>query len=536
VPSDVILVIRRDGVLLEYVAGHGVFDLDPAANPAGQPLDSLWPGPVAELIKRLVRRAIADRATAQDDFHHEHAFHARVTAQGPDRAVCVISADAAPAAEVGPSPGDGAAPVFDRRGFMRRFKSSMSSSALREKPTAVAHVHVDGIADIAHTMGSMVAEQVNGIAIRRLMDSVGRAAEADPPWYMGQLGEGVIALVLETANREAIEACVTRACEVLKEPIAVGDATFHLTPHAGVAILGRDASSPKILLDHARSAASEARRSGASAVCFFSDTLKLRSLARLDVARELGDAIAQRAIHLEYLGRHDLSTGRLVARVAYLRWSHPLRGEVRPDQFVRIAEATGVAQALSRCALERLREDYALMAPHEDPEVRISFGALRHHVMRDDFVEEIARFIADGAIPAGRLELRIAERSFVAIEPGKLLPLKEMGVRLVVDEVGRGMTSLHRLARAPLWGLQLDRSWATALHHDPVALRVCTAGVSVAAALGLTPIASGVDDQAQRRVLSALGCRQGMGDLYRTEMQHARQQPAGNRGAALFDR
>lgn len=435
---DVILVVRRDGVLLEYIAGQGLLDLDASANAIGQSIESVWPEAAALEVKQLVRRAIKDRGTAQGSFHHEREFHVRVSAQGPDRAVCVIRATAAAAGEE--STGHSGRRPFDRRGFMRRFKSSMSSAALRERPTAVAHIHVDGIADISRSIGSMVAEQVSAIAVERLMHAPAHCAGGDPPCYMGQLSEGTFALVLETADRNSIEAYVMRTCDTLREPIVIGDASFHLTPYAGVAILGRDAASPKILLDHARSAASEARRGGVPCVCFFSDTLKLRSLARIDVARELGDAIAQRSIHLEYLGRHDLSSGRLVARVAYLRWTHPLRGEVRPGEFVNVAEATGSAQALSRCALERLREDYALMAPHDEPEVRISFGALRHHILRDDFVDEISRFIADGAIPAERLELRISERSFVVLEPAVLLPLQEMGVRLVVDEVGRGMT------------------------------------------------------------------------------------------------
>jgi EAL domain-containing protein (putative c-di-GMP-specific phosphodiesterase class I) len=85
---------------------------------------------------------------------------------------------------------------------------------------------------------------------------------------------------------------------------------------------------------------------------------------------------------------------------------------------------------------------------------------------------------------------------------------------LVIDEVGRGMASLDWLARARIWGLQLDRAWVTAFRSDPAALRVCSAGLAVATALGLTPIATGIDDQALCDALSALGCREGTGDLF----------------------
>ena len=107
--------------------------------------------------------------------------------------------------------------------------------------------------------------------------------------------------------------------------------------------------------------------------------------------------------------------------------------------------------------------------------------------------------------------------------------LARLGVQLVIDEVGRGMASLDWLARARIWGLQLDRAWVTAFRSDPAALKVCSAGIAVANALRLTPIATGVDDLPLRDALLALGCRQGTGDLY----QVAFPQAAAGRRAAL---
>jgi predicted signal transduction protein with EAL and GGDEF domain len=512
--ADVVVLVRRDGMLLEHIAGREVFALNPEQDGIGRRLDSIWPKSLAALIKQLVRRAIADRSTAEGDFRdHGRAFQARATAQGPDRAICVIRPNPEMQAEA-LLQGAGPAPQLDRRGFLRRFRQSIASAALSEKRTAVAIILIDGIADIARIIDTKVSEQVIGAALQRLPLTPADAAAAEPPWYMGQLSEGMLALVLETADRDAIDACVARVCQSLCMPISIRDATFHLTPHAGVAVLGQDAASPKVLLDHARAAASEARRSGAARVCFFSDTLKLRSLARLDIARELREAIATGAIHLRYVSRHDLASGRLVARVGYLCWIHPLRGEVRPAEFVSVAEATGLAKSLSRRVLACLRKDFAMLAQQDDSQVRISFGALRHHILQDDFVGDIKLLIAEGAIAADRLELRMSERSFIAAKPSVFDSLSAMGIHLVIEDVGRGMSSLERMARAPLWGLQLDGSWTDALRHDAVAFKVCRAALDVAAALGLMPIATGVDDHGQRLALLDLGCQHGMGSLY----------------------
>jgi EAL domain-containing protein (putative c-di-GMP-specific phosphodiesterase class I) len=135
-------------------------------------------------------------------------------------------------------------------------------------------------------------------------------------------------------------------------------------------------------------------------------------------------------------------------------------------------------------------------------------------LLQDDFVDDIARVLADGPLSASRLEIRISERTFAAMNLSIYQGLHALGVQIVIDEVGRGFGSLDRLARAPIWGLQLDRAWVTALRSDELALRVCRAGISAATALGVTPIATGVDNAAQREALLELGCRHGSGDLY----------------------
>src|SRR5437016_2837654 len=265
---DLVVLIRRDGLVLECGGGHGVPGLRCRLDAAGKRIESLWPAPVAEFLKLLMRRSLALRTTAEARLEHDGiAYEARASARGPERALCIIRQASASSRDDSLEGSDERPlPQLDRRGFLRRCKESMAMAALRERPLA------------------------------------------------------------------------------------------------GVAILGQDASTPKLLLDHARAAATEARRRGSSEVCFFTDTMRLESLARLDIAREMREAIANRDIRLRYVGRHDLETGRLTAWVGYLRWLHPLRGEIRPAEFLRVAETTGLAAQLSRAVLGCLKEDLASLA------------------------------------------------------------------------------------------------------------------------------------------------------------------------------
>jgi EAL domain-containing protein (putative c-di-GMP-specific phosphodiesterase class I)/GGDEF domain-containing protein len=443
-------------------------------------------------------------------------YDIRVTPQGPDRAICVIrpvlgGGTGEPAVD---STGEQRQLQLDRRGFLRRFKESISVATLRERPLAVAVLCIEELADIAQIIATKVSEQIMSTALGRLPVPAPDERDGAPSWYLGQIGENLLALVVESAERAAIEACVADVCASLREPIAVGDAEFRLTPYAGVGILGVDASSPRVLLDHARAAAAEARRAASRDVFFFSDTMQLKALARIDIARELREAIASRAIRLRYTGRHDLRTGRRVAWVGYLRWLHPLRGEIRPAEFLRVAQTTGLATSLARSVLAHLADDLAALHAQSDTDVRISLGALRDHVLHEDFVGDLRALVADDAVPPERLEVRIAEKVLIARDSSDLRALHELGVRFVVDEVGRGTSSLAALARAPVWGLQLDRAWVQGLRADHVSRNVCRAAVAMAIGLGLTPIATGVDDEEQRAALLDIGCLYGLGDLY----------------------
>jgi EAL domain-containing protein (putative c-di-GMP-specific phosphodiesterase class I) len=242
--------------------------------------------------------------------------------------------------------------------------------------------------------------------------------------------------------------------------------------------------------------------------------MQVLSLSRLDLGRELRDAIANRAIRFRYLPRHDLATGRQVASVAYLYWQHPLRGEIPPAEFLRIAVATGLAVDLSRSALEHLTDDFAEQCKHWAPDMRISFGPLRDHIFHEEFVADVERVLARSVLPPERLELRIAEKAFVARETHALRALQKRGVQVVVDEAARAVASLASLASAPISGLQLDRAWTTALLHDETANKVCRATMSIAKALQLDPMASGVDSRELRDALLEMGCRYGTGDYF----------------------
>jgi hypothetical protein len=179
---DLVLLVRRDGTVVAHKGGHAVADLKLAEHMTGQRIEALWPEAAASAVSQLVRKALSVRAATEMKFTHDGAeYEARVTPQGPDRALCVIRATTVAVQDALEATDERRRPQLDRRGFLRRFKETMSVAALRERPIAVTVIHVDGIADIAQIIAPRVAEQLMSAVIMRLPT---QGEDAEPAWYL----------------------------------------------------------------------------------------------------------------------------------------------------------------------------------------------------------------------------------------------------------------------------------------------------------------------------------------------------------------
>jgi len=503
---DIVMFVRRDGLITHQLGACKMPFLRDAQSLAGRRLEQALDPEVATIIGRLVQRSLATREACEAEFLVEGAtYQARLNAQGPRRALCVISRVA----------GAAIASVSAERGsFMRRLQASVADAALRERPLAVGMIFLGGVNDIGNLIDFSISEGVITEVLRALPAS--EPSQTDASWHVGQLGEDVLGVVIDgSVDRERVHAIVVSLCEAIARPIQVGDLNFRLAPCAGISILGQDGSRPSVLLEHASAALLESRRWGSGSVKFYSDTLRMLPVARLDIARELRTAVDAGQIGLRYVLRHDLSSARVTAIQAYMRWTHPLQGEIPPANFLPIADATGLATAVSQAALTRLAADLAALRGRYG-EVPVSFGPLRQHITSGKLARHCRRLLPANELASSRLELRIAERTLATLHrPERTLgTIAECGALLVIDEVGRGASSLAKLPRLPIWGLQIDRALVVAASPGTAALRSCRAITAMAQALDMVPIAGGIDDDAARRTMLATGCAQGFGDHY----------------------
>ena len=513
---DVVAFLRRDGVITHHLGGRQIPLLRPGVTLAGSRLEDAMQAHAATLIGRLTRRAFTIRSNCEAQFSvDQNHYEVRISPQGPQRALCVIRQ----------IPVEGALPDLrhdrtapegaERRGFIGRLKESVADATLRERPLALGLIFLEGLSDIGRLIDLTIADQIATTITQRLPAPTCDAGDVN--WYVGPLGESLLAVVVEgTVARERVRAIATSLCDSLAQPVCVGDATFHLGPRGGIAILNEDASEARALLDHARAAMQEARRGANGTLQFYSDTLRMLPVARLDIERELRRALAEDQFTLRYLPRHDLESGKLVAVQSYMRWIHPLRGEIPPAEFLPIADATGLAVAVSRLALARLALDVEAIRRQCGASVGLSFGALRQHLTSGQLERDCTELLGPQALSPGQLELRIAERTLANItRPDRALgALRAFGATLVIDEIGRGFSSFTQLAQLPIGALQIDRALVVAPADNAAADRACRAVAALARSLAVTAIAPGIDSHEARARALAIGCTQGLGDAF----------------------
>ena len=515
---DLVAFVGPDGTVLDHLGGSWAFRTGKSGALKGRRLDAIWPDEaVARAIRQLIRGVFATREPSQAQFRDGgRSLEIEVRPHGRRRALLVVRDAGAP--DPASLRGDEqSAPVaarrIERRGFLRRFLLSIADASLRGRPLAVCMVHLGGLQAVGQAFGFQVAEKVSTLALERLRASAAAAMGAGD-WHVGQLGEGLLAGVIEGVEEPAaVRALVAAWCAAFAEELRLGDAAFTLSPHAGVALLGPDATRPQALLEHARAAMLEARRAGLAEVRFYSETMRVRPLAGLDGEAELRDAIESGQLYLAYYARRAIESGRLAAVEAEPRLRLPGRGELRAPQFMPLAQHVGLLPTIGRLAFMRVQEDVPGLLPLLDDDTRVSLPVTRQHLAAAEFDEQLSNLNGAGAVPAGRLELRVAERTLASLpEPRRQLErLAAAGAALVVSDYGRAFSSLARIAELPLEGLQIDRRIVSRLCVDSTSAAVCEAARGVARAFGLVASAAGADSPETLAALRRAGFEEAAG-------------------------
>jgi diguanylate cyclase (GGDEF)-like protein len=326
------------------------------------------------------------------------------------------------------------------------------------------------------------------------------------------------AMVCEAIRDHEVEVLVNAIRKSIAAPFTIATHEVTLTASIGVAPATPGASAQSLLRE-ADSAMFRAKSAGRDQAAHFHQTMHDQATARLDDQLGLRRALERDELRAHYQPVVDLATGEAVGVEALVRWEHPERGLIGPDQFIPLAEDTGLILPLGAWMLEtalgqlqRWRRDM--------PEARdlwIAVNLSPRQLMDPDLIHKVARALAETGVPPGNLHLEITETAVmrsVDASTTALDSLRQLGVHLIIDDFGTGYSSLARLKRLPVTALKVDRSFVDGLGRDSSDLSIVDAIINMADSLTLGVIAEGVETAEQLEILQSLGARMGQGFLW----------------------
>ncbi|MCW3041406.1 MAG: hypothetical protein JWM31_3311 [Solirubrobacterales bacterium] len=378
---------------------------------------------------------------------------------------------------------------------------------------ALLYLDLDDFKLINDSLGHSAGDRMLVKVAERLHD---RVRDAD---VLARHGGDEFLVLLADLDPEEAAAAAQRAArgilDALALPFVVAGTEVHITGSIGISLLPADAADAESLLRHADAAMYQAKADGHDQVRLF-DADRSHPMQRLSLTTRLRRAISEEQLLLHWQPIVDPATGRLHALEALVRWQDPVRGLVMPDDFVAFAEEAGIIDRLGERVLELVARQRVRWRDEDGVEpvvhVNISPRELRSAV----FPERVAARLDEHGIDPATVVVELTESGAMQ-DPDRVGPMLDAlgrtGVRIAIDDFGAGHSSLSRLIGLPVDMLKIDRSFLARVPGDRAAVAVLNSVVDLAAALGMDAVAEGVETEAQRTQLVALGCPLAQGFL-----------------------
>lgn len=386
---------------------------------------------------------------------------------------------------------------------------------LRNKRRAFALVLID--LDDASVLNDLMGHDVGDLLLRTLsnrLDSLASAGETLARW-----GGDAFMLTIPL-ERDDIAAAASRLKAIrrtLSSPVRIDGHELRLSACMGMACYPRHTSDVDEMIRFAELALHEAKRQGRDSLVVFDGTMQERTARRSRIEHRLRRAVDERTFDLHYQPQICPETGRLVGTEALIRWFDPELGHVPPDQFIELAEDTGMILPIGEWLAERACRDMARWREEGLFVPCVSINITTQELLDERLPEALAASLARNGLPATAMELEITESALMERRDSSvplLKRLRELGIGIAVDDFGTGYSSLSQLKHLPVTKLKIDRSFIQDLVTDMDDQAIVAAIIAMAHQLGLQVVAEGVETEGQLRFLRQQGCDIVQGYIY----------------------
>ncbi|AWN17792.1 bifunctional diguanylate cyclase/phosphodiesterase [Salinisphaera sp. LB1] len=403
--------------------------------------------------------------------------------------------------------------LFNRRVVQERIARKLAEPPERRAPFVVIYFDLDGFKSINDSLGHNVGDRALAVAAERLQ------ASCSAQVLLGRVGGDEFVAVADTDDSTEVDAMLRAVLDRFRQPVVVREHRLRVTISIGAARYPEDGADGMTLLTHADAAMYAAKRAGRDRFCWFADVDQATEAEPAELGNELRLALERDELYLVYQPQFELETGRIVALEALSRWHHSRLGPISPTRFVALAEASGFIERLSDWVLSSACRQYLAWRDYGliDADVVLAVNVSAELVSSAGLLASVRRLIDERGMPPGCLELEFSESALILdnrVFDDLLAALKNLGVRVVIDDVGRGRSTLQSLTRRPVDVLKIDLNCLRGVVDNPSDQAMARAIIALGASLGMRVVAEGVENDGQRRFLADNHCGFAQGFYY----------------------
>ncbi|MEE9434101.1 MAG: EAL domain-containing protein [Sphingorhabdus sp.] len=399
--------------------------------------------------------------------------------------------------------------LYNRRAIKEKTTELSARAARRGKSVAFLMVDLDGFKKINDLYGHDTGDQL-------LREAADRMREVVPPSsILARLGgdEFGVCMVFEPEYPETVDRVAEDLVEILARPVTIADMDQTVTASIGVARPEFDCDSIEQLIRRADIALYAAKKNGRNGFSWFENGMEVELRTRNTLEADIRVAIPNDEFVPYFEQQIDLGTGKLVGFEMLARWISPTRGLIAPDEFIPVAEETGMIGDLSMAIIRKA----LLEAKGWDPKLTVSVNISPVQLKDPWLAQKLVKLLVETGFPANRLEVEITESSLfknLSLAQSIVGSLKNQGIQIALDDFGTGYSSLAHLRALPFDRIKIDRSFVSSMLDNAESLAIVNAIAGLGASLGVPITAEGIEDEAVIAKLHEIGCSKGQGWHY----------------------
>lgn len=401
---------------------------------------------------------------------------------------------------------DGLTGLPNRALLQDRIQQGIAHANRQGSMLAVMFIDLDRFKIINDSLGHDVGDTVLQTTATRLTASV---REVDT---VARLGGDEFVLLLTDINRvEDITAIAGKTLENLSKTFTIVQNEYMLTASIGISVYPKDGDDVQTLLKNADAAMYRAKADGKNRFAYFAEQMTVNAMRRMQIEHYLHNALEHNEFSLCYQPQADLESGRIIGVEALLRWHNPEIGAIAPDEFIPVAEETGLIVPIGKWVLQTACRQAAAWQAIGLQSLRVAVNVSVRQFLQDDIVDVVSAALSESGIEPRQLELELTESLLMDGNErviSAMQALKRMGVGLAIDDFGTGYSSLGYLRRFPISSIKIDRSFVQGINSDEDAAALVRSIISMAREMRLSVIAEGVETREQLSYLAYHGCHE----------------------------